>query len=363
MDNSIFIAALAGAIVTFVVSVFLVLSKQIHGKHTLDTKDGVQKFHTTPAPRIGGVAILAGYIASWAFMGGETRTLWALIGLVGLPALVCGLAEDITKKVAVKWRLLATIGSGLLFTLVSGYSITTIDIPALDTLLAIPLVTMVFTAFAIGGVANSINLIDGFHGLASGTLIIILLAFALVGVRVGDVALVTIAVTMLLVVSGFFVVNFPHGKLFLGDAGAYFAGHVVAVLGVMLPARNPEVSPWVSLLILSYPVTETLFSIVRRQRKDGHSPVSPDQEHLHHLVYRAWTLGFANNIHPSRTNNAITSVSIWTLPMMALLVIIFSNLHTEQLLLFLTLGVTVYLIFYRLALLAGRWLAKRGGLE
>lgn len=343
----------------FLVSVMLVLSKHIHGKHTLDSDDGVQKFHTSPTPRIGGVALIAGFFVSWVFMEGEARTLWALIGLAGLPALICGLAEDITKKVSVKWRLLVTILSGLLFAMVSGYAITAVDVPGLDTLLALPLVAFAFTAFAVGGVANSINLIDGFHGLASGTLMIILLAFALVGLRVGDVVLVSIAVTMLMVVAGFFVVNFPGGKLFLGDAGAYFAGYVVAVLAVMLPARNPEVSPWVSLLILGYPVTETLFSILRRQRKAGHGAGDPDSDHLHHMVHRGWAVGLTQNMRWPEAKNAMTSVLIWALPAITLLAAVFSDLGTAEAIIFLVLAIIVYLVFYRASVAAGRRQASK----
>ncbi len=347
MGSSVLVAGIVGALVAFLVSVALVLSKHIHGKHSLDTDDGVQKVHTTPTPRIGGISIVAGFFASLLFLDGETRDLWLLIGVAGLPAFACGLAEDITKKVSVKWRLFVTIGSGLLFAVISGYAITAVDVPGVDSLLAFPIIAFTFTAFAVGGVANSINLIDGFHGLASGTLMIILLAFALVGLRVEDAVLVSIAVTMLLVVAGFFAVNFPGGKLFLGDAGAYFAGYVVAVLAVMLPARNPEVSPWVSLLILGYPVTETLFSVIRRRRKVGHGAGDPDSDHLHHMVHRGWALRIGQNIRSAEIQNALTSVFIWALPAITLIAVMMSNLHTLQSILFLVLSIIIYLIFYR----------------
>lgn len=347
MNSSVLGAGMVGALVAFAVSIVLVLSKSIHGKHSLDTDDGVQKVHTSPTPRIGGISIIAGFFASLFFLDGEARDLWLLIGVAGFPAFACGLAEDITKKVSVKWRLFVTVGSGLLFAAVSGYAITSVDVPGVDSLLAFPIIAFAFTAFAVGGVANSINLIDGFHGLASGTLIIILLAFALVGMRVEDTVLVSVAVTMLLVVAGFFAVNFPNGKLFLGDAGAYFAGYVVAVLAVMLPARNPEVSPWVSLLILGYPVTETLFSVIRRRRKVGHGAGDPDSDHLHHMVHRGWALKIGQNLRGAEAQNAMTSVFVWVLPTITLIAVMMSNLHTLQSISFLMLSVVIYLIYYR----------------
>ena len=119
-----YFAGSIGASVALLSGVALVQSKHLHGKYSLDYDTGVQKFHTHPTPRVGGLAILAGFIVAWFFSTGEARTLLALIGLTGLPALGFGMAEDITNKVGVKWRLLATIFSGLIFSIASGYSIS-----------------------------------------------------------------------------------------------------------------------------------------------------------------------------------------------------------------------------------------------
>ncbi len=354
IDSSVYAAGLAGFVVSLLVSVALVASKRIHGKLSLDTIEGVQKFHTAPTPRVGGIAILAGFLAGRVFLDPATGALWGLVGLAGLPAFAFGLAEDVTKKVRVKWRLLATIFSGLLFAMLTGTTIDSVDLPGIDTLLGVSFVALAFTAFAIGGAANSINLIDGFHGLSSGTLVIILAAFAIVGARVGDADIIGIALVMLAIMAGFFVVNFPLGKLFLGDAGAYFAGYVVAVLAVMLPARNPEVSPWISLLVLGYPVTETLFSILRRLPKAGHSPGDPDSDHLHHLVYRAVALRLVPDTAPVWARNALTSVFVWALPLLTLVAAVCSNLHTAQALPLLLVVMLVYLALYRAARFASR---------
>lgn len=354
LDTSTLFPGFVGAATTLFVSILLVLSKNLHGKYSLDFDEGVQKFHSAPTPRIGGLAIIAGFSAAWLFSTGETRAVMGLIGLAGLPALVFGMAEDITKRVGVATRLLATVFSGLIFVVLSGYTVNAVHLPGLDLMLKYAVFAIPFTAFAIGGVANSINLIDGFHGLASGTMMIIFLAFALVSARVGDTMLMTVTLTMLLVIAGFFVVNFPNGKLFLGDAGAYFCGFTVAVVAVMLPARHPEVSPWVSLLILGYPVTETIFSILRRLRKAGHSPGAPDSDHLHHLVHLGWAQRFTKLLHHPESKNALTSVFIWVLPLISLYSVTYSNLQTRQSLALLAVGIIIYLLVYRATGLAGR---------
>lgn len=357
-DPSLFLPGFIGAAVALIVSTTLVMSKGLHGKYSLDYIDGVQKFHSAPTPRVGGLAIFAGFVAAWFFSTGEARAIMGLVGLTGLPALVFGMAEDITKRVGVGTRLIATIFSGLIFTILSGYAVTSVQLPGLDSLLKYALFAVPFTAFAIGGVANSINLIDGFHGLAAGTLMIIYLAFALVSARIGDPVLLALSLTQMMIVAGFFVVNFPNGKLFLGDAGAYFCGYSVAVLAVMLPARNPEVSPWVSLLILGYPVTETVFSILRRLRKKGQSPGAPDSAHLHHLVHLGWAQRFTKLLHHPESKNALTSVFIWVLPLISLYSVAYSNLQTRQSLALLAVGVVIYLLFYRATGLAGQRLSQ-----
>ena len=140
----------------------------------------------------------------------------------------------------------------------------------------------------MGGVANAINIIDGFNGLAAGSLIIMFASFAWVAHQVGDDLVFGLAILYGALVLGFFLVNFPLGKIFLGDGGAYFAGFLLAALGVLLPMRNPETSAWTAILICAYPVIETLASMRRKQRRDGHSVGQPDRVHFHMLAHRRY---------------------------------------------------------------------------
>jgi UDP-N-acetylmuramyl pentapeptide phosphotransferase/UDP-N-acetylglucosamine-1-phosphate transferase len=180
-------------------------------------------------------------------------------------------------------RLLATMASGVLGWYITGVSLTSIGVPGLDQLLAWVAFSVIFTAFAVGGVANAVNLIDGYNGMASSFLVIALLALASVAADVGDVAL---AQTALLFAAGFLgllLVNWPLGKLFLGDSGAYLGGFLLAWLCVLLTNRNESVSPFAALLVCVYPVTETIYSLCRRLRS-GTQPDQPDTKHLHNMV-------------------------------------------------------------------------------
>ncbi|HEY8907877.1 MAG TPA: glycosyltransferase [Rhodoferax sp.] len=278
-------APIAGALVcALAVSILLVVTKKHHGHLTMDSDIGIQKVHVEPTPRVGGVGIYIGIFLAWLLVRDEAvKEILGIILLAGLPALACGLLEDVTKHIGVSPRLLATMACGLLTWMLTGIALNRLDVPGLDWLMTVTPVAVFFTAFAISGVANAVNIIDGFHGLASGTVFIALLALAAISVRTDDMPLAIACVVVAAAVAGFWLVNYPWGKLFMGDGGAYFIGFALAWLAVLLPVRNPEVSVWAPLLICAYPVIEVLYSIVRRY-VHRQSPGAPDSGHLHSLV-------------------------------------------------------------------------------
>ena len=266
------------------VSVLLVLTKHHHGHLTMDSAIGVQKFHVHPTPRVGGLGIYVGVLLAWLMVQDKAaKEILGIILLAGIPALGCGLLEDMTKRVGVMPRLAATMAGGILACLLTGIALNRLDVHGLDAFLAVAPVAVMFTAFAVAGVANAINIIDGFHGLASGTAIIALLALAAISWRVHDPQLALACILVAAAVAGFWLVNYPWGKLFMGDGGAYFVGFALAWLAVLLPVRNPEVSPWAAFLICAYPVIEVLYSVVRRFVR-RQSPGQADSGHLHSLI-------------------------------------------------------------------------------
>jgi UDP-N-acetylmuramyl pentapeptide phosphotransferase/UDP-N-acetylglucosamine-1-phosphate transferase len=276
--------ALAGCLAAFATCLLVILTKEHHGHLTMDSVIGIQKFHVDPTPRVGGIGIYFGVWVAWFLTPDKAvKDILSTILLAGFPALACGLLEDVTKVVGVRLRLLATLASGVLAWLLTGIALTRLDVQGLDGLLALTPVAVLFTAFAVAGVANAINIIDGFHGLASGTTIMALLAIAAIAVRSADPQLAIACVLVAAGLVGFWLVNYPWGKLFLGDGGAYFAGFALAWLAVLLVVRNPDVSPWASMLVCAYPIIEVLYSVVRRYIA-CQSPGEADSRHLHSLI-------------------------------------------------------------------------------
>ena len=181
--------------------------------------------------------------------------------------------------------------------------------PGLDWLLGFTAISVLFTAFAVGGVANAINIIDGFNGLSSGSALISLVAIGSMAGLQGDAALVLTCALLGAAVLGFWVVNFPLGKLFLGDGGAYFVGFALAWLCVLLLMRNPDVSPWAVLLACAYPVTEVLYSVWRRRRHKQPSGAA-DNMHLHSLLKTQVILRHLPH-WPDPLRNAAVSPLLW----------------------------------------------------
>lgn len=265
----------------------LVATKRWHGQLSMDGTDGVQKFHTAPTPRIGGVPVVLALVYAATQVDAATQALLLPLLVAGLPAFLFGLAEDITKRVGVLARLLATMASGVLAWWLTSYSLTRLGVWGLDWALQFMPLSVLFTAFAVGGVANSINIIDGFNGLASSASAIMLAGLGLVALQLGDMALFQLCLLLAAAVLGFFCVNWPFGKLFMGDGGSYFVGFSLAWVAVLLVQRHPSVSPFACLLACILPITEVLYSIYRRRVRNQH-PGMPDRLHFHSLVNRRY---------------------------------------------------------------------------
>ena len=107
-------------------------------------------------------------------------------------------------------------------------------IPGLDWIVSFPVGAALVTVFVVAGVANSLNIIDGFNGLSSMCGVLILSCLCYVAAVVGDTLVMQLALAGIGAIFGFFVWNFPAGLIFLGDGGAYFVGFYVAELAILL---------------------------------------------------------------------------------------------------------------------------------
>jgi UDP-N-acetylmuramyl pentapeptide phosphotransferase/UDP-N-acetylglucosamine-1-phosphate transferase len=231
------------------------------------------------------------------------------------PVFAAGLLEDLTRRVSKEWRLAAALASAALAGWLLGAWVVRLDVQMLDAVIAVPVVSVLFTCLLVAGLTHAFNLIDGFNGLAGGVAALILLGIAYVAFKVGDIPLMAAALTAVGAIAGFMALNFPRGLVYLGDGGAYLLGFWIGVLLVLLVRRNPEVSAWFPLLLCAYPVCELLFSIYRRGIVRRSHPGLPDLAHLHHLIYKRlvrWLIGTDLAAHRTQ-RNALTAPYLWVL--------------------------------------------------
>ena len=305
-----------------------------------------QSVHTNPTPRVGGLAIAVGILTGALLSGDDTfaALLWSV-----LPIFVVGLLEDLGPDTPPSLRLGVASLSAVLAIYVLGVYIHRLDLAAADWLLGIPLVSMGFSVFASAGMTHAMNLVDGLNGLSSAIVVTIMSAFGYVAWSYGHSDLLFMSLTICVAFLGFMCVNFPHGKIFLGDAGAYSVGHLIAWSAILLLNREPETSAWGILLIILWPVLDTVFTMVRRF-VSGQSVSQPDRLHYHHVLMRLVLLSTSKTFGLERAN-PIGSALTWPLiaapSVLGVLFISNSNLCIALVFSFTMFYVVTYLLLIR----------------
>jgi UDP-N-acetylmuramyl pentapeptide phosphotransferase/UDP-N-acetylglucosamine-1-phosphate transferase len=358
---------LGAFLASFFSTLLLVRFRRFHGQYTNDSDLlGVQKFHKHVVPRIGGVSLLVAMLITCVisfFREPQLLSTLILLLLVSLPVFLGGFAEDISKKVRVRVRLGLALISGALAYFLLDAAVTRLGIPGMDWLLQFTLISFLFSAFAIAGSANAINIIDGYNGLASVVSAMIFAGLAYVSFYLGDRLILVASVGMIGGIAGFLIWNYPRGLIFLGDGGAYFIGFMICTLSILMLARHPQVSAWFPLLLCIYPVFETLFSIYRKKLLRGKSPGMPDGVHLHMLVYKRlvrWAVG-SSEARQITQRNAMTSPYLWVLSSMGTIPAVLFWQYPTVLMVFVFLFGLSYVFLYRRLVLfrMPKWLVLR----
>jgi UDP-N-acetylmuramyl pentapeptide phosphotransferase/UDP-N-acetylglucosamine-1-phosphate transferase len=294
-----------------------------------------QKVHNTPTSRAGGLGIFCGSILICANY--LPFTLFFL--LAGSITFAAGLIEDLKGTLSPKKRLLIQSLSAILGMILFNAIIVDVGISWQFPLI----ISILFTVFAVVGSINAMNIIDGFNGLASGIAIMVLISLSLCAYIVDDMQILYISLVVLCASLGFFVLNFPKGRIFLGDGGAYFLGFCIVEIAILLSQKHEQISSWFVLCIMIYPVYEVLFSAYRRKRK-GLSPLYPDKMHLHTIIFRKIT-----------KNNYKTSILVGMIAAPFIFIPLLYMWHTKLLIATVLLFILLYnLIYFRLIKLRKR---------
>ena len=335
--------------------------------------DMPQRFHRGHIPRIGGVGIFFGLVLAWAYAGtpqaatlnvdwhANSTFLW-LMAMCMAPAVFAGIAEDMTQRLRARLRLGLTALSAILLCWLLNLGVRRIGFaPVDDWLQAVPLAAAIFAMVAIAGLPHAFNLIDGYNGLAGMVAILISLALVHVALQVGDRQLAAMLVCLVGATGGFLLWNYPYGKIFAGDGGAYVWGLVIAVACVLLVQRHPTVSPWFPMLLLIYPVSETMFSVYRKLAR-GQSPSTADALHLHQLIFRRIVRVVFEDDEASDllARNNRTSPYLWIFSLLTVVPAVMFWSNTVVLAAFCALFVVTYVGAYLMIIRfkVPRWLGK-----
>ncbi len=326
---------------------FIVMSYSFYNDTFFSPAKKIQNIHSGAVPRIGGLTGCVAVAVMFHLLPvGDERHITKQILIGGVGIFLAGLAEDLTGRISPRTRLLISIGCSLFLVLFSGISIKSMGLGGWEeALLGHWPVGVFVTVLCISGLSNAINLVDGLNGVASGIASTALIAISLVALAHGDVALAEVCWCLIAATLGFMVWNWPLGRLFLGDGGAYFLGMSLAWLAVLLPARNPSISPWVSFLAIAYPSMDILHTIFRRIRSQQHL-ASPDKLHLHSLIFERLS-GWNIALRSALIRNSIAGFFVVMIASIAPIVAVAFH-DDEQLLITASLAyAAAYWAFYR----------------
>lgn len=248
---------------------------------------GRRHIHNGFVPKLGGLSVALGFFPAVLLSVSLDREMAAVLVASGL-VLALGAYDDArgsTWKEKLAVSVIATsvlIFYGRLEVRDLGNILGSGDIRL--GILAVP-----FTCFALFGIMNAVNLIDGLNGLLCGISLITFLSFAILGYIAGNAGATLLSVAGLGAVIGFIPSNYPRARIFLGDTGSLFIGFLLGAVSLML-IHGGAVKPVVPPLVLLLPIFDTLRVMGFRIFKGGH-PFHPDRKHFHHLLVRSGISG------------------------------------------------------------------------
>ena len=292
----------------FLVSVVLtpLIIRLAHRNNWYDDRNH-RKIHVHDTPRIGGIAILVGFLASIGAAivvhrgalepGGVTdapgilRSLGPILGGM-LVIHAMGLVDDFRNLRAALKLALQVVAAGIV--LLGPFRIERLTVPFVWYQLELGAASYPVTVLWIVAVSNALNFIDGVDGLAGGVSAIAALFFGIIAVIVGSPFTAILAFGLAGSVIAFLVFNRPPARIFMGDSGAYLLGFVLAVLPLLLTtgsARSLNLVP--GLTLLAVPLLDMSSAVMRRVHRGKH-PMVADREHIHHKLIdvglRTWQI-------------------------------------------------------------------------
>ncbi len=265
-----------------------------------EDSSGKHGISTVNATRLGGVAIVTYMLMHLGYQAYSGLLLppltEAAIIATCFSYFLIGVYEDLSGLLSARIRFSLMLCLGLVtISLAPDLVLSAVGISWVDFIVGgSSQSAIIFTALCVAFIPNAFNTADGANGLVAGTSALAFIAF--ISVAPHDLVPFLLAAVVGCLV--FLVFNLISGRFFLGDGGAYFLG-VLAGLSLVVISNDSDVSVWWLLSLVFYPLADLIWSMFRRLR-EGTSPLNPDNQHFHNLLF-AWFN--AGNRSPMRANN------------------------------------------------------------
>lgn len=293
--------------ISFLVSILLIFVSNLQGKKgIINLRKSPQTLHKKSISRFGGISIFFSLLIVSFYDRSENYEFLRTALYCSSPIFILGILDDFQFEIKPFTRLLIVFPSAFLSYYFLGIEAYSVDIPYLDYLFNFKTFSILFICFAVAGMVNAFNMIDGINGLVllySLTVCVLILLFQS---SPSSAQINLFFVAIFFAILAVFILNFPFGRIFLGDGGAYFLGIMLSI-GVIKYYQINDLSPWYVFSVFIYPITDVLISIIRRIIAKV-SIFNPENKHLHHLVYRRIK---KMGIESENTNHAITTLLIF----------------------------------------------------
>lgn len=252
----------------------------------IDIPKDNRRMHKKPTPRIGGLAIIFGFMVATLCFAQPSRQLYGTLAGAAIIA-VMGVIDD-CKNLPAKLKFVIQIIAALVVVFAGDIKIDVFTNPnflsdnpywVLPEWLSVTL-TVIWIVF----ITNAVNFIDGLDGLAAGVSAIMSISLVFISIRVGEYPIAILGIALMGSCFGFLPFNFNPAKIFMGDTGSTFLGFMLATLSIQGVFKSYAVISFaVPLLILGLPLFDALFAMIRRILR-GQSPMTADRGHLHHRL-------------------------------------------------------------------------------
>ncbi len=268
--------------------------------------DKPQAFHKEPIARSGGIASMISlivFISIYYFLFGK---MWNDYLFLPFSLFVIGFFEDIKLRTNPNIRLILMIIVLIISTVFLSINIDNMEVPILKTWMQNRVFETIFILLCFLFIINGANLIDGFNGLLAIHLIIINFVLLLINIGNDNTELALVLAGQIAILFSFLLFNFPNAKVFLGDSGSYLFGSLIVLNIIETNNLNPEISSFFFCILLFYLFFEVFFSFFRKLYLKR-SPMNPDQNHLHMLLFN-YLEKWKNFKNPNYLNSLIINI-------------------------------------------------------